>query len=203
MNPIFIFIYSKFKISYSVFGLRCATQCTSELSVFAISTILTVSGEVHPDIACGMIDAHYHVFSSPCCFLPVSLRPHSSLSLSTVMALNFDDEYDWGLHIAGPSRTKKHDHGVMDVDPPQPTTSHGHADATIDVIPQAIAEETPFQQLIRHWMNERHAPDILHAQDGLLGRLLDHIKKQVRLSYCHPLCACTSSCLRAASLHAA
>ncbi|THH28857.1 hypothetical protein EUX98_g5334 [Antrodiella citrinella] len=38
--------------------------------------------------------------------------------------------------------------------------------------------ETPFQQLTRHWMNERHAPDILPAQEALLGRLLDHIRKQ-------------------------
>ena len=42
--------------------------------------------------------------------------------------------------------------------------------------------ETLFQQFIRHWMNERHAPDILPAQDVLLGRLLDHVKKQVSYS---------------------
>ncbi|KAI0665567.1 GINS complex Sld5 component [Trametes maxima] len=46
------------------------------------------------------------------------------------------------------------------------------------ILPQDIAEETPFQQLIRHWMNERHAPDILPGQEMLLGRLLDHIRKQ-------------------------
>ncbi|KAI0350303.1 GINS complex Sld5 component [Trametes cingulata] len=46
------------------------------------------------------------------------------------------------------------------------------------VLPQELAEETPFQQLIRHWMNERHAPDILPGQEMLLGRLLDHIRKQ-------------------------
>ncbi|KAH9939770.1 GINS complex Sld5 component [Epithele typhae] len=45
-------------------------------------------------------------------------------------------------------------------------------------LPQDSAEETPFQQLIRHWMNERHAPDILPGQEMLLGRLLDHISKQ-------------------------
>ncbi|KAI0808048.1 GINS complex Sld5 component [Fomes fomentarius] len=45
-------------------------------------------------------------------------------------------------------------------------------------LPQDLAEETPFQQLIRHWMNERHAPDILPGQEMLLGRLLDHIRKQ-------------------------
>jgi len=38
--------------------------------------------------------------------------------------------------------------------------------------------ETPFQQLIRHWMNERHAPDILPAQEELLSSLLDHIRRQ-------------------------
>jgi len=43
-------------------------------------------------------------------------------------------------------------------------------------------EETPLQQLIRHWMNERHAPDILPAQEELLSSLLDHIRRQVRLS---------------------
>ena len=40
--------------------------------------------------------------------------------------------------------------------------------------------ETPLQQLIRHWMNERHAPDILPVQQALLSGLLDHIRRQVR-----------------------
>ncbi|KAH7886612.1 hypothetical protein F5I97DRAFT_1018176 [Phlebopus sp. FC_14] len=38
--------------------------------------------------------------------------------------------------------------------------------------------ETPLQQLIRHWMNERHAPDILPTEEHLLSRLLDHIRSQ-------------------------
>jgi hypothetical protein len=42
-----------------------------------------------------------------------------------------------------------------------------------------LPEETPLQQLIRHWMNERHAPDILPAQQVLLAGLLDHIRRQV------------------------
>ncbi|THG97396.1 hypothetical protein EW026_g4591 [Hermanssonia centrifuga] len=46
------------------------------------------------------------------------------------------------------------------------------------ILAQDIAEETSLQQLIRHWTNERHAPDILPAQEHLLGRLLDHIRKQ-------------------------
>jgi GINS complex subunit 4 len=47
------------------------------------------------------------------------------------------------------------------------------------IVPQAERTESPLQQLIRHWMNERHAPDILPVQEVLLSRLLDHIRKQV------------------------
>ncbi|KAL0948213.1 hypothetical protein HGRIS_010819 [Hohenbuehelia grisea] len=42
----------------------------------------------------------------------------------------------------------------------------------------ASAEETPVQQLIRLWMNERHAPDILPVQEHLLAGILDHIRRQ-------------------------
>lgn len=49
----------------------------------------------------------------------------------------------------------------------------------IAVLGQDAAEETAFQQLIRHWMNERHAPDVLPGQEMLLGRILDHVRKQV------------------------
>jgi hypothetical protein len=45
--------------------------------------------------------------------------------------------------------------------------------------PPAQQNETLLQQLIRHWMNERHAPDILPIQEHLLSLLLDHIRKQV------------------------
>jgi GINS complex subunit 4 len=41
--------------------------------------------------------------------------------------------------------------------------------------------ETLFQQLVRHWLNERHAPDILPVQAEVLGALLDHIRRQVRI----------------------
>lgn len=101
------------------------------------------------------------------------------------MALNLDEPYDWDLPAAPPagsSRTKRRDSRDMDIDPPQVNRRDApRANAMVDVIPRDMAEETPFQQLIRHWMNERHAPDILYAQENLLGRLLDHIKKQVRL----------------------
>jgi GINS complex subunit 4 len=46
---------------------------------------------------------------------------------------------------------------------------------------QPTPDETPLEQLIRHWMNERHAPDILPAQDVLLSTLLDHIRRQVSI----------------------
>lgn len=60
-----------------------------------------------------------------------------------------------------------------------------NTDDDIDV-PRAILpfarpniEETPLEQLMRHWMNERHAPDILPAQEELLTNLLDHLRRQV------------------------
>ncbi|KAF8621963.1 hypothetical protein AX15_007391 [Amanita polypyramis BW_CC] len=40
------------------------------------------------------------------------------------------------------------------------------------------AHETPLEQLTRHWMNERNAPDILPAQEFLLNHLLDHLRRQ-------------------------
>ena len=43
--------------------------------------------------------------------------------------------------------------------------------------------QTPLQQMMRHWVNERHAPDILPAQEGLLTGLLDHLRVQVRFGW--------------------
>ncbi|KAM5540040.1 hypothetical protein V8D89_006180 [Ganoderma adspersum] len=68
-----------------------------------------------------------------------------------------DDDFDMG-----------EDHGA----PPPAGLAH------LAVMGQDVAEETAFQQLIRHWMNERHAPDILPGQEMLLGRILDHVRKQ-------------------------
>jgi len=48
--------------------------------------------------------------------------------------------------------------------------------------------ETLFQQLVRHWLNERHAPDILPVQAEILGSLLDHIRRQVRRFFICFLC---------------
>lgn len=43
--------------------------------------------------------------------------------------------------------------------------------------------ETLFQQLVRHWLNERHAPDLLPVQAEVLSALLDHIRRQVRFFF--------------------
>lgn len=52
------------------------------------------------------------------------------------------------------------------------------------ILGQDEAEETSFQQFIRLWMNERHAPDILPVREDLLARLLDHARKQVGSRAC-------------------
>ncbi|OJT05862.1 DNA replication complex GINS protein sld5 [Trametes pubescens] len=85
------------------------------------------------------------------------------------MATGWDDDFD--APMAGPSFVDRARIAPDDDDFPIREGRPG-------IIPQDLAEETPFQQLIRHWMNERHAPDILPGQEMLLGRLLDHIRKQ-------------------------
>lgn len=48
--------------------------------------------------------------------------------------------------------------------------------------------ETPLQRIIRHWMNERHAPDILPVAEDVLSGLLDHIRRQVgEITMRHPV----------------
>jgi len=46
------------------------------------------------------------------------------------------------------------------------------------LLPEEEPKGTPLEQLTRHWMNERHAPDILPAQENLLASLLDHLRRQ-------------------------
>ena len=41
-------------------------------------------------------------------------------------------------------------------------------------------DETPLAQLMRSWLNERHSPDLLAGEEAIVGRLLDHVRKQVR-----------------------
>jgi hypothetical protein len=79
--------------------------------------------------------------------------------------------------------------------PPQPRRAlldddndHHHNDAammTAEPIPLDFNNftdsppETLFQQLVRHWINERQAPDLLPVQAEVLNSLLDHIRRQV------------------------
>lgn len=63
-----------------------------------------------------------------------------------------------------------------------PRDDDGHDDVPMPAAPLLLGEEeqeTPLQQLIRHWMNERHAPDILPIAENVLAGLLDHIRRQV------------------------
>ncbi|KAI0739431.1 GINS complex Sld5 component [Daedaleopsis nitida] len=89
------------------------------------------------------------------------------------MAAPWDDDLD--PPMAGPSFIDRARSAPDDDDFPIADDFRAGRPAAL---PQEVAEETPFQQLIRHWMNERHAPDILPGQEMLLGRLLDHITKQ-------------------------
>jgi len=65
---------------------------------------------------------------------------------------------------------------------PNPFQSDPDFDVWADRDSEDTQGETPLQQLIRHWMNERHAPDILPVQQALLSGLLDHIRRQVSSS---------------------
>lgn len=89
--------------------------------------------------------------------------------------MDWDDEYDLGpaRGTAGPSSIAPARNALprdLDIDQPMP-----------GVAPFAERTEdgTPLEQLIRHWTNERHAPDILPAQEDLLVSVLDHMRRQV------------------------
>ncbi|KAJ7736782.1 hypothetical protein DFH07DRAFT_893160, partial [Mycena maculata] len=62
--------------------------------------------------------------------------------------------------------------------PTAPTALLDDDDEPMPPVDEPLPDETPLEQLTRHWMNERHAPDILPAQDFLLSSLLDHIRRQ-------------------------
>lgn len=101
--------------------------------------------------------------------------------------MDWETEYELvksGRYVpeAGPSRA-----------PPKKPIHNDDADVFNDVPMAPAAQEegrntlfqeeeplgTPLEQLTRHWMNERHAPDILPAQEELLTNLLDHLRRQV------------------------
>ncbi|KAF7361323.1 DNA replication complex GINS protein SLD5 [Mycena sanguinolenta] len=87
---------------------------------------------------------------------------------------NWDAEYD--RNASGPSIPRPGRSALEDEDQPMPDSRDFLGQFQPAVEPEA--PETPLEQLTRHWMNERHAPDILPAQDVLLSSLLDHIRRQ-------------------------
>lgn len=79
---------------------------------------------------------------------------------------------------AGPSFDRRNDN---EEDPFGDPMAADNEDRGVDVFPDEESQDTPLEQLTRHWMNERHAPDILAAKEDLLINLLDHLRRQVRL----------------------
>jgi GINS complex subunit 4 len=76
--------------------------------------------------------------------------------------------------VSGPSIPRRAESALLERDDePMPDVAN--------LPEEPLPDETPLEQLTRHWMNERHAPDILPAQDVLLSSLLDHIRLQVRI----------------------
>jgi GINS complex subunit 4 len=43
-----------------------------------------------------------------------------------------------------------------------------------------LPKENMSEELMRHWINERFAPEVLHHQEELLERVLSRIQQQVR-----------------------
>ncbi|KAF4583922.1 GINS complex subunit [Pleurotus pulmonarius] len=67
---------------------------------------------------------------------------------------------------------------VDDIDIDELMAPAGVQAGVFDLGDSSAQRESPIQQLIRHWMNERHAPDILPIQEQLLASILDHIRRQ-------------------------
>jgi hypothetical protein len=85
------------------------------------------------------------------------------------MALNLNDDWD----MAGTKLDRDSFVSLARNAPPSPPPA-------LSFLDQDDQEEIPLQKLIRHWINERHAPDIMPIHAELLGTVLDHIRKQVR-----------------------
>jgi GINS complex subunit 4 len=92
-----------------------------------------------------------------------------------------DWQAEWDMRGADsnrPRRTAVNEDDDGDV-PMREPSAHNGVEARRLSKEKAAEEETPFEKLIRHWMNERHAPDILPAQEDLLSSILDHLRRQV------------------------
>lgn len=93
--------------------------------------------------------------------------------------MDWDQEYDLQAargNDAGPSFSDRARNAVADDErTPQVAVNRARQVSIVQEPPR----DTPLEQLTRHWMNERHAPDILPAQEELLASLLDHLRRQV------------------------
>lgn len=113
--------------------------------------------------------------------------------------MDWDKEYDLvrsgrlPASNAGPSRNtaptnRRVQFANQDVDMAPPEDEDADAEGRgrtgrANEFPEDEPTRTPLDQLMRHWMNERHCPDILPAQEELLSHLLDHLRRQVRFNY--------------------
>ena len=88
------------------------------------------------------------------------------------MASSFDTDWDMDASASLDQADFVARAGNASPSPPPPQESFAFTDLD-------DAQELPLQKLIRYWMNERHAPDILPIQAELLAGILDHIHKQV------------------------
>ena len=101
--------------------------------------------------------------------------------LYTVIMLSDDEDFFTNRATGGAVRVPQNRNREAT---PNPFADHPDIDIDLDLdLPgvgrSEVNEETPLQQLIRYWMNERHAPDILPVQQALLANLLDTVRKQV------------------------
>ncbi|KAJ3883680.1 hypothetical protein F5051DRAFT_390668 [Lentinula edodes] len=118
------------------------------------------------------------------------------MSSSSTSAMDWEAQYAAGVFEAntaalvrsGKSRKSRIGSLALDSDDEDQdiTMASASASASARARPASTApipdtrqdDESPISQLTRHWINERHAPDILPAQEDLLASLLDHIRRQ-------------------------
>ncbi|KAF5375876.1 hypothetical protein D9615_008249 [Tricholomella constricta] len=94
--------------------------------------------------------------------------------------MDWDEEYD--LLAAGGAAERSFVERARNALPDDDDLDMPHGPPRPAAVPfqlqQPAEEETPLQQLMRHWTNERNCPDILPAQEELLVNILDHIRRQ-------------------------